>query len=336
MDDGLTPADGQCAGKGCNIHMCLNRAAGSSKEKLMTKPQSGNVIHLKDRLEGKMDRNRTTESVHPKTTTKVITITSGKGGVGKTNIVANLGITMSQLGKRVMILDADLGLGNLDILLGLAPRYNFSHFLNGTRSLEEVVVCGPEDIQILPAASGIDELTSISDEQRTRILSDLNGLLASVDILLIDTAAGISSNVTYFAAAAHEIVVVVSPEPTSITDAYALIKVLSVKYDASKFKLLVNMAANIKESQEVFRQLSMVTERFLDVDIEYIGYVKYDRNVVSGVKRQKAVRQLYPETDASRCLLSLARKLSDTPLPAAVTGGGGSSFWEKISRDTTD
>jgi len=302
----------------------------------MHKQQTGNVIHLKDRLAERMDKGLLPEASKRKAATKVITITSGKGGVGKTNIVANLGITMSQLGKKVMILDADLGLGNLDILLGLAPRYNFSHFLSGNRRLEEVVVCGPEGIQILPAASGIDELTSINDEQRARILSDLDRLLASIDILLIDTAAGISSNVTYFAAAAHEIVVVVSPEPTSITDAYALIKVLSVKYDAHKFKLLVNMAANIKESQEVFRQLSMVTDRFLDVDIEYIGYVKYDRNVVTGVKRQKAVRQLYPDTDASRCLLSLARKLSNASLPSAAGGGGASSFWENISRDKTD
>ena len=302
----------------------------------MHKRQTGNVIHLEERLAERMDRESPPEVSKQKAATKVITITSGKGGVGKTNIVANLGITMSQLGKKVMILDADLGLGNLDILLGLAPRYNFSHFLNGSRGLEEVVVCGPEGIRILPAASGIDELTSINDEQRDRILSDLDGLLSSFDILLIDTAAGISSNVTYFAAAAHEIVVVVSPEPTSITDAYALIKVLSVKYNARKFKLLVNMAANIKESQEVFRQLSMVTDRFLDVDIEYIGYVKYDRNVVTGVKRQKAVRQLYPETDASRCLLSLARKLSNASLPPAAGGGGASSFWENISRDKTD
>jgi len=303
----------------------------------MHKRQTGNVIHLEERLAERMDRESPPEVSKQKATTKVITITSGKGGVGKTNIVANLGITMSQLGKKVMILDADLGLGNLDILLGLAPRYNFSHFLNGSRDLEEVVVCGPEGIRILPAASGIDELTSINDKQRARILSDLDGLLAPIDILLIDTAAGISSNVTYFAAAAHEIVVVVSPEPTSITDAYALIKVLSVKYDARKFKLLVNMAANIKESQEVFRQLSMVTDRFLDVDIEYIGYVKYDRNVVTGVKRQKAVRQLYPDTDASRCLLSLARKLSNASPPSAAAGGGGaSSFWENISRDKSD
>jgi len=302
----------------------------------MHKQQPGNVIQLKDRIAEKMTKGPSPRVSAQKKVTKVITITSGKGGVGKTNIVANLGITLSQFGKKVMILDADLGLGNLDILLGLAPKYNFSHFLNGSRPLEEVVVRGPENIQILPAASGIDELTSISDEQRIRIFKDLNVLLESIDILLIDTAAGISSNVTYFAAAAHEIVVVVSPEPTSITDAYALIKVLSVKYAARKFKLLVNMATNIKESQEVFRQLSMVTDRFLDVTIEYIGYVKYDRNLVTGVKRQKAVRQLYPETDASRCLLSLARKLSNTPLPAASNGSSASSFWENISRDKTD
>lgn len=301
----------------------------------MKNQRRGQVIHLHNKAAGRHAHVQPVNggAVLPKT--RIITITSGKGGVGKTNIVANLGISLSQLGQKVMILDADLGLGNLDILLGLAPKYNFSHFLSGAKPLSEVLVSGPENVQILPAASGIEELTALSVEQKTRIFRALDSLIAPLDFLLIDTAAGISSNVTYFAAAAHEIVVVVSPEPTSITDAYALIKILSVKHAAREFKLLVNMAADSRESTDVFRQLTMVTDRFLDVAIEYIGFVKYDRNVISGVKKQKAVRQLHPDTDASRCLVSLAKKLSRETRPAPPNGRVF-SFWENISRDKTD
>jgi len=173
---------------------------------------------------------------------RVIAITSGKGGVGKTNIVANLGYALCKAGKRVLIFDADLGLGNLDVLLGLTPRYNLSHVLEGQKRLSDIVISGPGQLKILPASSGIQELTRLTHSQKMNLYTDLNVLLADYDIVLIDTAAGISSNVLYFNASANEIMVVVTPEPTSITDAYALMKILSVKYQEKHFRLLVNLA----------------------------------------------------------------------------------------------
>jgi flagellar biosynthesis protein FlhG len=240
---------------------------------------------------------------------RVISITSGKGGVGKTNIVVNLGFTLSRLGKKVLILDADLGLGNLDILLGVAPRYNLSHVITGEKSISDITIEAPGKMKIIPASSGIQELTRLSQEQKIRILTELDLMIDPMDVLLIDTAAGISSNVMYFNSAAQEIMVVVSPEPTSITDAYALMKLLSNKYSVKHFKLLVNMAKNIQEAQEIFRNLNLVVKRFLDISIEYIGHVSFDQNVRKGIKRQKVVSELYPDTRASKCFESLAKKI---------------------------
>jgi flagellar biosynthesis protein FlhG len=167
---------------------------------------------------------------------RVIAITSGKGGVGKTNIVANMGYTLCKAGKRVLIFDADLGLGNMDVLLGLTPQYNLSHVIKGQKRLSEIIVNGPGQLKILPASSGIQELTKLTHSQKVDLFNELNLLLSDYDIVLIDTAAGISSNVLYFNASASEIMVVVTPEPTSITDAYALMKVLSVKYNEKHFR----------------------------------------------------------------------------------------------------
>ena len=196
---------------------------------------------------------------------RVIAITSGKGGVGKTSIVGNLGYALTKLGKKVLILDADLGLGNLDVLLGLAPKYNLSHVILGEKTIEDIIVEGPGKMRILPASSGIQELTHLNKDQKIQILTQLDLLIESVDILFIDTAAGISSNVMDFNATAQEVVVVVSPEPTSITDAYALMKVLSLKYSGKDCKLMVNMVSRPEEGREVFRQLQLVTDRFLDM-----------------------------------------------------------------------
>jgi len=252
----------------------------------------------------------------PRHLPRVIAITSGKGGVGKTNIVANLGIALSQLGQKVMILDADLGLGNLDILLGLAPKYNFSHVIKGEKSVAEVLMEGPHGIKILPASSGIIEMTQLTRDNKAEIFQQLDRVVASIDILLIDTAAGISSNVMYFNTAAQEILVVVSPEPTAITDAYALMKVLSLKYDTHRFRLLVNMAAGEAEAQDVHRQLTMVSNRFLNIDIDYLGFVPYDRNVVRGVKYQKAVRELFPHSPAGKSFTSLAKSVAQHSVSA--------------------
>jgi flagellar biosynthesis protein FlhG len=246
---------------------------------------------------------------------KIITITSGKGGVGKTNIVANLGYALSRFGKKVLIFDADLGLGNLDVLLGLAPQYNLSHVIQGEKELKDVVVDGPGRLKILPAASGIQEMTSLSEQERYLMFSQLADFILDFDIMLIDTAAGISSNVLYFNIHADEILVVATPEPTSITDAYALMKVLSVKHRTDKFKLIVNSAANEREAEDVFNQLNLVAGRFLNISLEYYGSVMLDPNVPKGVRQQKAVSEMAPLTKASRCFAALARKISESPMP---------------------
>jgi flagellar biosynthesis protein FlhG len=241
---------------------------------------------------------------------RVIAITSGKGGVGKTNIVANLGYALCKAGLRVLIFDADLGLGNLDVLLGLTPQYNLSHVIEGRKKLAEIIISGPGNLKILPASSGIQELTRLTSVQKMEIFQELNALLSSFDIVLIDTAAGISSNVLYFNASANEIMVVITPDPTSITDAYALIKILSVRYQEKHFRLLVNMAKNAKEADDVSRQLCLVANRFLDVSIEYFGSVLADDNVKTSVRKQKVVSEMAPMTQASRNFAELAHKLA--------------------------
>jgi flagellar biosynthesis protein FlhG len=260
---------------------------------------------------------------------RVIAITSGKGGVGKTSIVGNLGYAFTKLGKKVLILDADMGLGNLDVLLGLAPKYNLSHVITGEKAIDEILVEGPGKMKILPASSGIQELTHLTRDQKIQILSQLDLLINSVDVLLIDTAAGISSNVMDFNATAQEVVVVVSPEPTSITDAYALMKVLSLKYSGKACKLMVNMVSRPEEGREVFRQLQLVTDRFLDINIEYLGYVLFDGKVTKGVKNQKIVSELYPDTRASRCFTDISRKIASMS-PLNLPKGGSNLFWRHL------
>ena len=264
---------------------------------------------------------------------RVVAITSGKGGVGKTNIVANLGFALSQLGKKVLILDADFGLGNLDVLLGVAPKYNISHVIRGDKTIEEVLEEGPGKIKILPAASGIQELTQLTHDQKMQFFTHLDRLIDDMDILLIDTAAGISSNVMDFNVMAHEIIVVVSPEPTSITDAYALMKVLSLKYAEKSCKLLVNQVASPREAQDVFRQLDLVTDRFLDIRIDYFGCVLRDDNLTRGVKHQRLVSDLYPESKASRCFSELAKRMSKLS-PASRPKGNTNLFWHHLVRTT--
>ncbi len=247
---------------------------------------------------------------HMKRRTHIIAITSGKGGVGKTNIVANLGYALRKSGKKVLILDSDFGLGNLDVLLGLAPRYNLSHVISGEKKVSQIILDGPGGIKILPAASGIQELTNLNNEQKLKIINNIDSIIGDYDFLLIDTAAGITSNVLYFNVSAQQIVVVVTPEPTSITDAYALMKVLSLQYNEKNFKLLVNCVADELEAREVFNQISKVADRFLNISIEYLGKVAGDKNVKIGVKKQKIISELAPASPASQDFKVLAKKMS--------------------------
>jgi len=277
---------------------------------MQVKRNSSNVIQLAPKRQSSESGSSFQRSKNRET--RIIAITSGKGGVGKTNIVANLGIALVKLGQKVMILDADMGLGNLDILLGISPKFNLSHVAVGEKRISDIVVEGPGKILILPAASGIQELAQLSKAQTTHLLSELYRVIDPIDILLIDTAAGISSNVLHFNAISQEIIVVTSPEPTAITDAYAMMKILSLQYGARCFRLLVNMVNNIQEAHEVYRQLSLVADRFLDIRIEYLGHVFYDRNVVRGVKLQQVVTLSNPTTLASRCYESLAARVLES------------------------
>jgi len=245
---------------------------------------------------------------------KTIAIASGKGGVGKTNIITNLGIALRKMGKEVLIFDADLGLSNIDVLLSLAPKYNIEHLIKGEKSLKEIIIEGPNGIKILPAGNGVQELTSLNEFDRLRVLEQFDEYTEKVDIMLIDTSAGISENVTFFCTAVQENIIVVTPEPTSITDAYALIKILHNKYHEKDFNLAVNLAKNEDEAKEVYKRLSMVTEKFLKVDLHYLGFVRYDENVKKAVKMQDAFVNVFPNTNASKDIFDIANKILDSEI----------------------
>lgn len=252
--------------------------------------------------------------------TRVISVTSGKGGVGKSNVVANLAIAMSRLGKKVLIIDADLGLGNINVLLGLRPAYTLNDLFKGDKSLGEIIVNGPEGIKVIPAGSGTQKYTRLAKEERLRLLNELDDLEEDFDMFIIDTESGISDNVVYFTSAAQEIVVVVSPEPTSITDCYALIKLLSTTHDEHHFKVLINMAHNSEEALKTYYRLAGVVGRFLDISLDYLGYVCRDDLLIDSVKRQKAVYELYPDSSSARCFNALARRICQTPSKVGLKG----------------
>ena len=262
--------------------------------------------------------------------TRVISVTSGKGGVGKTNIVGNLAIAFRRLGKKVLVLDGDLGLANIDIIFGLSPAYNIRHVINGEKNLGEVIVGGPEEIQIIPAGSGVQDLVHLTQGQKLNLLNEFDALEEDFDIFLIDTGAGISSNVIYFSIAADERIVVATSEPTSITDAYALIKVMFTKHGTNTFKLLVNMVDNGEEAKSVFENLSNAIVRFLKgISLEYIGFIPRDGNLERAVKQQSTVMRRYPESNSSKEFSELARRLLASS-SNAVQDGNIKFFWKKL------
>ncbi len=294
--------------------------------------------HLRDMVEGRKEIQRIPliqkkdmkAAAKGNERVRVISVTSGKGGVGKTNVVANLAFAMGKMGKRVLILDADLGLANMDILLGLNPKFTIQHVISGERRLREVILSTPGGCHLLPAASGIQELTDLDYSQRLFLLNELDSLQNEFDILLIDTGAGISANVMYFNFAAMERVVVVTNEPTSLTDAYAVIKVLTKKYQQRKFKILVNVARNPEEGLRIFKQLSVVVDRFLGSPaMDYLGCVQYDENVPRAVRQQQAVVQRYPNTRASKDFIGLAERILSED-ESTDFEGDIKFFWQRL------
>jgi flagellar biosynthesis protein FlhG len=260
---------------------------------------------------------------------RMISVTSGKGGVGKTNIAANLAYLLSCRNQRAMILDADAGLANIDVIFGINSPYNLYHVLSGEKTLAETLVEGPGGIKILPSASGIPEMADLSRGQKLTLIDELNTLNDSLDFMLIDTGAGISANVLYFNMAAKEIIVVTTPEPTALTDAYALIKVLYQRHAKRRFRLIVNMVRNPSEAKEVYERLGQATDHFLNLTIEYLGYVLLDEKVKDAVRQQKAVAEIYPNSPASRCLDKIAEKLC-SEISENDENGSIKLFWESI------
>lgn len=253
-------------------------------------------------------------------TTRVFAVTSGKGGVGKTAVVANLAVVMARQGKKILVIDADLGLANIDVVYGLAPKFNLNHFFKGEKCLQEILVEGPEGVNVLPAGSGIQSYTHLDADHQMDLIEELSSLQGQFDIVLIDTEAGISQNVTYFSAAAQDVLIVTTPDPTAITDAYALMKLLSLNHDQKHFHLLVNLVRSNQEGLDVFQKLTLVSNRYLDISIDYLGCLFNDRRMPESVRRQRVMVDLYAGGKTSTCFEELARRLDRAPLRSHPRG----------------
>ena len=251
---------------------------------------------------------------------QVVAVTGGKGGVGKTNVSANLGIALSRLGRRVMLLDADLGLANLDVLLGLQPQGTLAEVLDGERSLDDILVRGPAGITVVPGASGMRRYAALDARRQAGLVAAFGGVGRDVDALIIDTAAGIGDPVLGFCQAAQRVLVVVCDEPTAMTDAYALIKVLSREYGVRDFDLLASMTRSADEGPELHRKLLRVTDRFLDVRLGYAGAIPHDERLREAVRRQEAVMEAYPASRAARAFDALARHVAAWQVPEHPRG----------------
>ena len=260
---------------------------------------------------------RQMKAQHP---VRVIAVTSGKGGVGKSNVTVNLAVTLAQGGERVMVMDADMGLANIDVLLGLSPGLNLSHVINGECSLEETIIEGPAGIKIVPASSGVAMMSDLTPAQNAGVIRSFSELTEPVDTLLIDTAAGISDSVVSYVRASREVIVVVCDEPASITDAYAMIKVMNRDYAVERFHVLANQAHGATQGRELYNKLARVSERFLDVTLDYLGCVPYDDCLKKAVQKQKAVVEAFPRSQAATAFKQIAKKTQQWPTPKTMEG----------------
>lgn len=248
-----------------------------------------------------------------------LAVTSGKGGVGKTNVAVNLAVGLARLRHRVALLDADFGLGNVDVLLGLAPQLHLGHVLTGERQIHEVLVEGPDGVQIVPATSGLRELSALTPLQWQRLSAAIHTLGQSVDFLIIDTAAGISANVIDMLTTSDRVAVVTSPEPTAIVDAYAMVKVLTALDREQEVGIVINGVSEGAEADAVFGQLDRAAGQFLGRSLRYYGFVAHDPAVRTAVLVQRPVIEDAPQAPASRCFRMLASRVAGF----SVSGGAG-------------
>ncbi len=261
----------------------------------------------------------------------VVAITSGKGGVGKSSIAVNLGISLAKAGARVCIFDADTGLANINILLGLTPKAGLEHVLFGAKSIEEIMLSGPHGVKIIPGANGISECVSLHPRQQLRLTRELARIEGDFDFLLLDTAAGIADNTLDFVGSAHQSVVVITPEPTSLTDAFSLIKVMHRRRPGMMYQVVVNMCSNVAQAREVFHRFSTAVEKYIGVHPQSLGYLLRDESMRVAVTLQSPVA-LFPESDpSSRSFIRLADALKKS-VDTRSAGPGFSLFWQRQFR----
>ncbi len=267
---------------------------------------------------------------HNKPLPRVIAITSGKGGVGKTNIVGNMAVALSREGKRVAIIDADVGLANIDIIFNLRPQYNIRHVIQSEKTMKQVLVESAHGIKILPGGSGFADLTQLGEGEKLNLLSEFETLIDLADIIFVDTGAGISSNVLYFNSACDEVIVVATREPTSITDAYAMMKVMSQEYGTNYFKLIVNMVESEAEAKKVYASLSGALDKFLkNVVLEYCGHIPLDKQLQTAVQKRGLVMDSAPDSKSAKAIESIALTLEDRP-PRGNSDGNLTFFMNKV------
>jgi len=252
-----------------------------------------------------------------KSVSRVITVTSGKGGVGKSTLTVNLAIQMSRLGKRVIILDADFGLANIEVMLGIRPQYNLADLMFRGMDLKDIITPGPENIGFISGGSGIQELSRLTREQVVYLVQKLYELDEMADIILIDTGAGIADTVIEFVSASAEVLIVATPEPTSITDAYALLKTLNRKSDFAKDNTVIKMVANrisgSSEGESLFSKLRIVVEKFLNIDLKYLGGIPQDSNCSKAIMQQTPMLTAYPTSASSKAIMEITGNLLDMP-----------------------
>lgn len=259
---------------------------------------------------------------------RVIAITSGKGGVGKTNVAANLALCLAAAKKRVLLLDADISLGNLDLVMNVRSRYNISHVINGQKRVEDIVQDGPEGLKIICGASGLDRLADIDEQEQQRLITHLATLQDDSDIILIDTAAGIAGSVVSFCLAADHVLVVTTPDPTAMTDAYGMIKVLVRKQYAGPISVIVNMARDAADGKRTYQRLADVAKRFLQADLYYAGVLLKDEHLCAAVRARKPVVLAYPKSHISSSFTALAARVGGTEYGKRSQGG----FFRKVVR----
>ena len=282
---------------------------------------------LREIMRNKQPSSRV-ESSPPQKASRIISVSSGKGGVGKTNIAINLALAYAKLGKKVIVLDADLGLANVNVVLGVIPRYNLYHLIRQQKKMRDILLDTTYGIQIVAGASGFSKIANLSEEERKGFIEELYEL-SSADIIIIDTSAGVSNNVLTFVAASDDVIIVTTPEPTAITDAYGIVKIIATEIDNLDLglKLVVNRVKSVTEGRKVAERVINIAGQFLNIKLDYLGFVYEDILVQNAVIKQRPFLTLDPKSKASICIDHLVRRLENMDFKE---GSGISKFLKKL------